>query len=90
MGELFFVDFYLQQIEVHQSGIERQVTYTNAHVLGFQSLVSYKVVEAIFLVIMECLRTVEGIDDEEATPCAVVGTEKHFDKIHDGSAETLS
>ena len=33
---------------------------------------------------MKCFGTVESIDDEETATCAVVGTEEHFDEIHDG------
>ena len=69
---LFFVDFYLQQIEVHEAGVERQTAYTDTHVFGFQSLVSDKVMEAVLFVIMECLRTVEGIDDEKTATRTVI------------------
>ncbi len=89
-GGLFFVDFYLQQIEVHEAGVERQTAYTDTHVFSFQSLVSDKVMEAVLFVIMECLRTVEGIDDEKTATRTVVGAEEHLDEVHDGSAETLA
>ena len=38
---------------------------------------------------MECLWTVEGIDDEKTATRAIVGAEEHFDEVHDGGAEAL-
>ena len=87
---LFFVDFYFQQIEVHESGIKRQTTYTDTHILGFQSLVGNKVAEAVFLVIVERLRTVQGIDNKKAATCAVVGAEEYFNKVHNSCTIALT
>ena len=89
VGGLVFVDFYLQQIKIHEAGIERQTAYTYTHILGFQTLVGNKIAEAVLFVIMECLGTVEGIDDDETATRAVVGAEEHLDKVHNGGAEAL-
>ena len=89
-GGLFFVDFYLQQIEVHKAGIERQTAYADTHILGFQSLVGNKIAEAVLLVVVKRFGTVEGIDDEETAPRAVVGADEHFDEVHDGCSVALT
>lgn len=45
--------------------------HSDTHVLGFKALVIDKVAKAVLLVVMERLRTVEGINDKKATTCAV-------------------
>ena len=86
---LLFVDFYLQQIEVHEAGIERQTAYTDTHVFGFQTLVINQVTEAVLLVVVERLRTIQGIDNEKAATRAIVGAEEYLNEVHDGRAVAL-
>lgn len=39
---------------------------------------------------MECVRAVQRIDNKEAAPCAVIGTEEYFYKVHDGRPVALT
>lgn len=38
-GELVFVNFYFQQVEIHQSGIEREMSYTDTHIFCLKAFV---------------------------------------------------
>jgi len=86
---LIIVDVQLQQIEIHQTGIQRQATHADTHVFGFQSFVSNQIMETILFIVMKSFGTVQRIDDEETATRAVVGTEEHLDEVHDGGTKAL-
>lgn len=87
-GLILFVNFQLEKIEKHKTGVQRKMTYTNAHVFRLKTFVTNEVPESVLLIKAKRLRTVQRINDKEPASRAVVGTEEHLDEIHDCRAVT--
>ena len=47
MKSILFLNIQFEQIEIHKTSAQRQMSYTHSNILGFKAFIVYEVAKAI-------------------------------------------